>query len=44
MLVKIRDSRSKYYQQKCEVLKLDFRNDEIVLGREGGSKTYLRGI
>ena len=44
MLVQIRDSRHKYYKERCEVLKVDLRNDKIVLGRSNGKKTYLEGI
>ena len=44
MQVKIRDSRHKYYKEKYEVLKVDLRNDEIVISRSNGKKTYLEGI
>ena len=44
MIVKIRDSRHKYYKQKFEIYRIDRKNDEIVLFSKEGKKVYLKNI
>jgi len=44
MIVKIRDRRHKYYQEKFEIYRIDRKNDEIVLMTKNGKRVYLKDI